>query len=117
MIYNHGYNWINLYGKNGGVKISIDYGITKICRESEHGHIKSVKMFNADTGSKSNAIEYSKDEIVRLINNGSTIYTYPTDSWLDGAKVRVYHYEGVNYLRSVADDVSRDNLGSLPNYC
>lgn len=62
----------------------------------------------------------TKHEVIDLIEKEyARIYTCP-DNPCDkdkGAKVRVFPYNGKKYLRSVEDDVSRDNLGSLPNFC
>lgn len=95
--------------------MSDSYAITAICRKSEREHIIRVKMFKVGVETSVNAIEWTKDQVVTLINGGRSIYTYPNNSI--GAIVRVYHYKGNNYLRSDKDDTPTDNLGNLTNYC
>lgn len=62
----------------------------------------------------------TKSEVVDLIEKEhKRVYTCPDNPCIkeNGAKVRVYPHLGNKYLRSVEDDVTRDNLGSLPNFC
>lgn len=81
----------------------VDY-ITEVCHGSTH--IKKVKL--------SDSTELTKQQVVNKINNGNDVYT--KDKAGKTAKVRTFKRGGVDYIRSVKDDTTEDNLGNLPKF-
>lgn len=78
-----------------------------------------VKIYKDVFQKRDEAETMTKTNVIALIEKGERVYTCPDNPCIkeNGAKVRVYPYRGNKYLRSVKDDVTRDNLGSLPNFC
>ena len=63
------------------------------------------------------AKEYSRAEVVKLLEEGKTFITIvkKNDSWTKGAPVRVLPVM-TDYITTAADKKASDNLESLPSF-
>lgn len=105
----------------GGVNMTngVDYWITAICRKSEFDPISGVKIYRDVFQERNDAEIMTREKVINLVEENKRVYTCPGTPCdkEKGAKVRIYRHNGNKYLRSVEDDVTRDNLGNLPNFC
>ena len=72
--------------------------------------VKGTNFLNATATDR-----YSKQAIINYINNGNPVKTkyYRYNGWNVGEDVRVVDNA---YLRTDANNIKADNLGSLPRY-
>lgn len=91
---------------------SMKYWITEVC----HGenHIEKVKIFK----NASKPEIWTKDEVVESIKNGNDMYTMikVKGEWRVGSKVKTFQRDGTDYIHTVPDEVSPDNLGQLTKF-
>lgn len=83
----------------------MNYWIIAVC----HGktHIEKVKLADGSIA--------TKQQVVNSINSGDIIRTQVAGE-SETPLVRTFKIDGVDYIRSVADDIKGDNLGNLPKF-
>lgn len=96
-----------------------DYCITAVRFNKERTHIDRVKV-QPDTGSSLGAeSEATREAVVAAIKEGATFVTaYKTaaGSWSKGKDVVITKVDGVEYLKTVANNKPEDNLENLPEF-
>jgi len=96
-----------------------DYCISTVRYNAEHTHIVKVKVHTDMGDNLGNATEWTRTEVVSVIENKKTFVTtpHPTDGkWKKGEDVRTVNVGGVKYIRTDANSKASDNLGSLPEF-
>ncbi len=96
-----------------------DYLISEVQYNEEETHIVNVKS-HVDEGEKVGAgTVTSRSTVISRIEGGNTYKTITKGSdekWHQGASVQVITIEEVKYIKTVADNTKKDNLGSLPTF-
>jgi hypothetical protein len=96
-----------------------DYLISKVQYNEAETHIVKV-LSHIDNGeSVSGGTELARSTVVIRLGEGSTFVTITKDlegRWTRGARVRAVTIGGEKYIRTDADSIKRDNLGSLPRF-
>jgi hypothetical protein len=96
-----------------------DYLISQVQYSEDETHIVNV-MSHVDNGeSVSAGSVVSRGTVVSRIDSGNTYKTITkgTDGkWQEGAAVQVITIDSVKYIKTVADNTKKDNLGSLPRF-
>lgn len=88
------------------VHFATDYNGTEL-------YIKSVK--GTTKLDETSTTIYTKESVINFINDGNSVKTkyYRNGKWNIGEDVRVVDN---SYLRTDANNIKADNLGSLPRY-
>ncbi|WP_270746914.1 DUF3892 domain-containing protein [Leuconostoc lactis] len=96
-----------------------DYYIYAVHYEQEHTHIKQVKTYKTTDGNNftKKTIEFSRDDVVSAINNGTVFETLykksSSDTWERGKKVIA---DDDHYIKTERNNKKADNLDNLPEY-
>lgn len=100
----------------------IDFYIHKVHYNSEKTHIVTVKRFRPGTSSE-HLEEKTRGEIVEDIERKNLIYfsCFPKDKnepgkLFQGAEIQIYPINGNKYIRTNADNETRDNLENVEEY-
>jgi hypothetical protein len=95
-----------------------NYGIYKV--HQEEGAIKNVMTLEKINDWESETEkEYSKDAIIKMIKSDAVVITITKclwGNWVEGAKVIIENIDGTEYIKTVANDIKKDNLDNLPQY-
>jgi hypothetical protein len=95
-----------------------DYLISQVRYNSAGTHIEKA-MSHVDNGdSVGVGTEVTRQTVVTRLESGSTYATITKSDgkWHKGASVYVITVEGVKYIKTVADNTKKDNLGDLPRF-
>jgi len=96
-----------------------DYLISAVRYDSDKAHIETVRV-HPDLGDTVGAAsEWTRTKVVTTLEGGKTVCTIVkgTDGkWSKGADVHIVTVNDVNYIRTDANSIARDNLGSLPTF-
>ena len=95
-----------------------DYAIIEVHYPEERKHIESVKARKITETGWDSAEVYLRGAIVAAIEKGTVIATAfsKNGKWEWGAKVEVVLINDVKYIKTMADQEERDNLGKLPEF-
>lgn len=97
-----------------------DYLISKVQYNAADTHIVKVLSHPDNGETVGTGVEVTRQTVVTRLESGSTFMTITAgtdaNTWNKGAKVRIVTVEGVKYIKTVADDTKKDNLGSLPRF-
>jgi hypothetical protein len=55
-------------------------------------------------------------DTLRKNENFCTITEVTANKWHHGAKVKIIRLNGVDYIKTVKDSITKDNLGELPTF-
>lgn len=94
--------------------------IVAVRYNSQHTHIDFVQA-RKDLGDKlDEKVEtLARQTVISQIKAGTSFATAVRGSdgkWASGAPVQIIRVSGVEYLKTVADNTTRDNLGELPEF-
>lgn len=95
-----------------------DYAITAIRYNRNRTHIEYLQVRQDDGNTLGFPLSRSRSQIVNLIKTGTTFVTaYERGAkWQRGDNVHVVVINGISYLRTDGNRVSKDNLGNLPEF-
>ena len=98
-----------------------DYLISAVRYDTSSGnrHISHLRVHPDSDTSVGMAETWTKDSVVSAINRRTgfvTIYKNPDGNWKKGEDVRVVVISSTSYLRTDANRIEADNLGSLPEF-
>jgi hypothetical protein len=96
-----------------------DYLISQVQYNTAETHIVKV-LSHIDNGDSVGAgTEETRQTVVTRLNSGSTYMTITMgkdQKWHKGAAVEIITIDDVKYIKTVADNTKKDNLGSLPRF-
>lgn len=96
-----------------------DYLISQVQYNAEGSHIVKV-LAHVDNGESVGAgTEATRQIVIARLDAGSTFCTITKNSdgkWQKGAAVFAVTIDNVRYIKTVADNTKKDNLGSLPRF-
>lgn len=97
-----------------------DYGVSAVKFNREHTHIDQVKV-HADNGDAiEGATAWSRQDVIKAIENGSTFVTIFKNSvdgkWKKGQPVYVIKVSNTKFIKTVDNGKLADNLDNLPEF-
>lgn len=96
-----------------------DHLVSQVQYNSAETHIVKV-MSHVDNGvSVGSGSEVTRQAVVADLDNGVTYMTITRGSdgkWNKGAEIKPVTIDGVKYIKTVADNTKKDNLGDLPRF-
>ena len=98
---------------------SVNYWIYSVRYNAEHTHIDRVRGYPASGGSFGNHAEWTRKEVVNLIEQGyafATMFKGSDGNWKKGEDVRIITVNNVKFLRTDSNSKAADNLGNLPEF-
>ena len=96
-----------------------DFLISQVQYNPAETHIVKVLSHNNNGESVSGGTEMTRSMVVIRLGGGSTFVTITKNvegQWTRGAQVPAVTIGGEKYIRTNADSIKRDNLGSLPRF-
>lgn len=96
-----------------------DYGISTIRYNSAGTHIDQVRIHQNNGGAVGPAGVWSREQVVSALKSNYKIITLTKNKegkWFVGAQVIIVVIAGNEYIKTVRDSTTRDNLGSLPTF-
>jgi hypothetical protein len=96
-----------------------NYLITAVRYNNSEAHIVKVRTHTDNGDSMGPVVDLERATVVNRIESGGsfkTAYKQSDGTYRRGAEVRVVTIEGTKYLRTDADRIKKDNLGSLPRF-
>jgi len=96
-----------------------DYCITAVQFNEKHTHINQVKrrVDNGESLGESSIV--SRQTVVADLKRGTsyiTVFKGADDKWSKGQKVFIVTLNGTEYIKTVEDKTTRDNLDELPEF-
>jgi|SRR6185437_5073715 len=93
-----------------------DFAISAVEYSNNPKHIVRVAMRLDQGETLGNAAEMTRTAVINWIAAGYSVATvYRKDGkWFRGADVQIVVRDGTRYIRTDADRIKADNLGSLP---
>ena len=95
-----------------------DYVITAVKFKKEKRHIEQVQIWT-DNGELANEQTTTRSEVVRLLENGSTVvtaYKNNINKWNRGDDINIVEVRGNKFIRTDGNSIEEDNLGNLPEF-
>jgi hypothetical protein len=96
-----------------------DYCISAVRFNSAHTHIDRVQTY-PDLGEKlGSMVEIDRARVVSAIKGGTTFVTIFRNSegnWRLGQRVYIVKISGIEYIKTVEDNTTVDNLDKLPEF-
>ena len=96
-----------------------DYVITEVKFNSKHTHIDKVRAYDDKGDSLGSLQEYTRQNVVRAIDDGTTFVTAFKNNagkWNKGEDVFVIEIGGTDYIKTKRDNTAKDNLDNLPEF-
>lgn len=96
-----------------------DYGIHAVRYNIPRTHIDRVRAMPDNGESFGSTVEMARTEVISAIKRGVTFVTIIKDGdgkWKLGAKVFVVTINGAEYIKTVNDNTTKDNLENLPEF-
>jgi len=96
-----------------------DLLISAVKYDASGSHIEALKVHEDQGTNVGPPREDTRTAVVNLLIDGSTVCTIfmgEDGKYRRGAKVGVVTIDGQQYLRTDADAIKADNLGSLPRF-
>jgi hypothetical protein len=96
-----------------------DYGITAVRYNSQETHIDQVKARKSNGETFGQELIYTRQSVIDALKQGYTFVTVNngTNGKLTrGEDVRIVKINGVEYIRTDANNIAKDNLGNLPRF-
>ena len=96
-----------------------DYCISKVRYNSDHNHIDEVetRLDNGETiGSPQPMKRIDVVDLIHKMKKFITIKKNSEGKWIKGEDVRTVIINGIEYIRTDANNTKSDNLGELPEY-
>ena len=81
-------------------------------------HITHVEAQVCENGTSYRLQKYTRDEIIKMINDGFIVKTRIQEGtdYIDGASVIVWPLNSIVYIKTEPNDTEADNLGNLPTF-
>jgi hypothetical protein len=96
-----------------------DYCISAVRFNAQHTHIDQVRRYIDNGDTLRSTSEVSRDTVVADLRRGVTyvtIFKGDTDTWKKGQTVFIIKLNGTEYIKTVEDRTTRDNLDELPEF-
>lgn len=95
-----------------------DYGISEVSYDRNRKHIERLKVHIDDGETMGNSQIWLRSEVVSSLENEESFVTITKSDgkWHRGANVQIIERNGVKYLKTVADNTEKDNLGDLSEF-
>jgi hypothetical protein len=96
-----------------------DYCISEVRFNAKHTHIDRVRRHPDNGDSLGSASEIARQTVVDDLADGKTYITIFKDDdgkWKRGKTVFTVKINGVEYIKTVADQTTKDNLDELPEF-
>ena len=96
-----------------------DYLISAVRFNTAETHIDKVRTHTDNDDSIGSAVDIERSTVVSRIEAGNTfetIYQGNDGKWQRGKRVKVVVINGTKYIKTYADDTTRDNLDDLPQF-
>lgn len=96
-----------------------DYGISKVRYNVERTHIMKVKVHEDKGDSIGVATEWTRNQVVSVIEGGKSFVTILQDSdgrWRKGQDIHIITVNSVKYIRTDQNRTASDNLENLPEF-
>ena len=92
--------------------------ISAVKYKSDHTHIIQVKQHEDSDAQVGSAQIASRQTVVSNIKAGYTYATIYSDGgkWKFGQRVIIDPVNGIEYIKTLADRTTKDNLGELPEF-
>lgn len=104
----------------GGIAMNgvVDYWISAVSYNPEKTHIDQVKIHPNNDWHMGDAQFWLRTSVVNQLKRNVFIKTVymEDDSWKEGAKVIIDPVGYEEYIKTVSDNTTRDNLGKLDEY-
>jgi hypothetical protein len=96
-----------------------DYGISAVKFNPRHTHIDQVRIMEDQGNSFGPSSTTDRQNVVSALKRGVTFVTLvqgANNTWNKGAPVYIERINGVEYITTVRDGRTADNLDKLPEY-
>ncbi len=96
-----------------------DYLISAVRFNAAETHIDKVRTHADNDSSIGSAVDIERSTVVSRIEAGNTFETIYKDTdgkWKRGKRVKIVVINGVKYIKTYADNTTRDNLDDLPRF-
>lgn len=95
-----------------------DYGISAVRYDGET-HIDQVRVHKNNNGKVDNSEIWPRRDIIAALRMNFELITLIDNDqgqWVKGAKVIIDDVDGTDYIKTVKDSTTRDNLDNLPRF-
>jgi Protein of unknown function (DUF3892) len=96
-----------------------DYCISNVRYNSSKTHIEEFKV-RQDLGDSFGVPKiWGRDDVLDTLRNNEsfcTIMEGTDNKWYKGAKVEIITINDIDYIKTVKDSITKDNLGDLPPF-
>jgi hypothetical protein len=106
-------------GKGKNMAKWADYCISGVRFNDKHTHIDKVRRLPDNGDSLGSSSEVSRQTVISELKDGTTYVTIFKDEnqkWKKGRAVFIVSMNGVDYIKTVADNTTKDNLDELPEF-
>lgn len=96
-----------------------DYLVSAVRFNTAGTHIDKVRTHTDNGDNVGQAVEMDRSTVVSRIEGGytfETIYKNADGTWHEGRLIKVVVINGVKYIKTYADNTTRDNLDDLPQF-
>lgn len=96
-----------------------DYLISAVRFNAAETHIDKVRTHTDNDDKIGPAVDIDRSTVVGRIESGytfETIYKGSNGNWQRGKQVKIVVINGVKYIKTYADNTTRDNLDDLPRF-
>ena len=96
-----------------------DYLISAVRFNNAETHIDMVRTHTDNDESVGMAVDIDRSTVVNRIESGytfETIYKGSDGKWQRGKRVKIVIINGIKYIKTYADNTTRDNLDDLPRF-
>jgi hypothetical protein len=96
-----------------------DYCISAVRFNSRHTHIDRVRIYPDDGEKLGTSSEASRPDVISAIRDGKTfvtIFKNTKGTWDKGQSVFIVKIAGDEYIKTVRDNTTVDNLDNLPEF-
>jgi hypothetical protein len=96
-----------------------DYCITAVRFNEKHTHIDQVKRRVDNGESLGDTSIVSRQTVIADLKRGTsyiTVFKGADDKWSKGQNVFIVTLNGTEYIKTVEDKITKDNLDDLPEF-
>jgi len=96
-----------------------DYCISAVRFNNEHTHIDTVRKHTDGDSTIGDGTEVSRRIVISDLKRGVTyvtIFKEQNGKWQKGQKVYIVTVNGTEYIKTVEDRTTKDNLDNLPEF-
>jgi len=94
-----------------------DYCISAV-RYDGDTHIDQVRVHKNNNGKVDNSEIWPRRDVITALKMNYELITLIENQgqWVQGSKVIIHHIDGTDYIKTVKDSTTRDNLDHLPRF-